>query len=77
LEAAERGKAMKCQSDYDADTDTLLRQANDCLEEYWQGEPPKNGEASTMPREEDESSLIVKREVRKRGFVEVAEEAGS
>jgi hypothetical protein len=66
---------MKCQSDYDAETDALLRQADDCMKEWWEGEPPKSEEPSRMAREEDESTLIVKKEVRKRGLLEVDEEA--
>jgi hypothetical protein len=66
---------MKCQSDYDAETDALLRQADDCMDEWWEGEPPKSEEPPRMAREEDESTVIVKREVRKRGLLEVDEEA--
>lgn len=66
---------MKCQSDYNGETDTLLRQADDCMEEWWEGEAPKSEEPSKMAREEEESTLIAKREVRKRGLLEVGEEA--
>lgn len=66
---------MKRQSDYDTETDALLRQAVDCIENWWEGEPPKSEEPSRMAREEDESTLVVRREVRKRGLFEVGEEA--
>ncbi len=65
---------MKRQSDYDNEADALLRQADDSIEEWWEGESPKSEEPSRMAREEDESTLIVKREVRKRGLFEVGEE---
>jgi hypothetical protein len=68
---------MKCQSDYDAETDTLLRQADDCVAEWWEGEPPKSEEPPRMAGEEDEPTQIVKNEVRKRGLLEVEEEAPS
>ena len=68
---------MKCQSDYDAETDVLLRQSDDCMEEWWEGEPLKSDEPSRMAREDEESILIVKGEVRKRGLLEVDEEARS
>jgi len=66
---------MKCRSDYDAETDTLLRQADDCMEEWWEGEPPKSEEPSKMAREEEDFTLIAKRELRKRGLLEVDEDA--
>jgi len=65
---------MKCQSDYDSEIDGLLRQADDCFEEWWEGEAPNPEDLSKMAREEDESALVVKREVRKRGLFEVGEE---
>ena len=66
---------MKRQSDYDTESDALLRQTDDCIEEWWEGEPPKSEEPSRMAREEDESTLIVKGEVRKRGLLQVGEES--
>jgi hypothetical protein len=65
---------MKCQSDYDAENDALLRQADECVEDWWEGEPQKPDEPSKMAGEEDESTLIVKREVRRRGLLEDSEE---
>ncbi len=65
---------MKRQSDYDTETDALLRQTDDGIEEWWEGEPPNSEEPSRMAREEDESTLILTREVRKRGLFEVGEE---
>lgn len=62
---------MKCQSDFSAETDVLLNQADECVEEWWEGgpqqakEPPKK-----VCDEEDDPALIVKREVRKRGLIE-------
>jgi len=66
---------MKCQSDYDTEKDALLRQADECVEEWWEGEPPKADEPAKMTPEVDEPAQIVKNEVRKRGLVEVDEEA--
>ncbi len=66
---------MKRQSNYDTETDALLRQAEECIEEWWEGEPAESEEPSRMAREEDESTLVVRREVRKRGLFEVGEEA--
>lgn len=67
---------MKSQSDYDTETDALLRQADDCMEEWWEGDEPSKFEESTRTaKEEEESILIVKREVRKRGLSEVGENA--
>ena len=68
---------MKCQSDYDAETDALLRQADECVAEWWEGEPTESEEPSKKAREGDESTQIVKSEVRKRGLLEVEEEAPS
>jgi hypothetical protein len=65
---------MKCQSDYDAESDALLRQADECVEDWWEGEPQKADEPSKMAGEEDESTLIVKREIRRRGLLEDSEE---
>jgi hypothetical protein len=67
---------MKCQSDYDAKTDALLRQADECVEEWWEGEPQKPEEEPKMASEEEDPTLIVRREVRKRGLVEVSEGTG-
>jgi hypothetical protein len=66
---------MKCQSDYDVETDTLLRQADHCMEEWWEGEPPKSVEPSGMTREENKPTLIAIRELRKRGLLAVDEQA--
>lgn len=66
---------MKCQSDYDTKTTSLLRQADECVEEWWEGEPPTSEEPSRLAREEEAPTLIVKREVRKRGLLEADEGA--
>jgi len=68
---------MKCQSDYDAETETLLRQADDCVDEWWEGKPQDSEKPRRMAGEEDDPTLIVKKEVRKRGLIEVNEEAPS
>lgn len=68
---------MKCQSDYDSEREALLRQADECLEDWWDGEPESSGEPSNMAGEEDVPFLIVTREARKRGLLETNEEAGS
>jgi hypothetical protein len=67
---------MKCQSEFGTETDDLLRQADDCTEDWWDGEAPKGKEQLAKRQEEDDSGLIVKREVRKRGLDEGSEEAG-
>jgi hypothetical protein len=61
---------MKCQSDFSVEADTLLNQADECMEEWWEGERRQAKEASKRVWEEDDPALIVKREVRKRGLVE-------
>jgi hypothetical protein len=68
---------MKCQSDYDSEREALFRQADECLEDWWDGEPESSEEPSKMAGEEDESVLIVKQEARKRGLLEGHEEAES
>lgn len=67
---------MKCQSDYGTETDALVRQADECTEEWWDEEHRKGEEPLTKGLEDDESALIVKREMRKRGLDEVSEEGG-
>jgi hypothetical protein len=69
---------MRCQSDYDDETDVLLSQADQCVEEWWPEEKLQRTEPSSQPSEEEgeNPALIVKGEVRKRGLIEVNEEAG-
>jgi hypothetical protein len=68
---------MKCQSDYGAETDALLRQADVCFDEWWDDEPHEMMKLfDPEAEEEQESTVIVKDEIRKRGFVDVGEEAG-
>ena len=61
---------MKCQSEYGTEVDAILTQADVCLEEWWEGEPPKAEDCKTRNEEEELSTLIVEREVRKRGLNE-------
>jgi hypothetical protein len=67
---------MKCQSDYGTETEALVRQADECTEEWWEDELRKGGEPLIKGSEDDESALIVKREMRKRGLDVVSEEGG-
>jgi hypothetical protein len=69
---------MKCQSDYDAETNSLLSQADQCIEEWWRDElqDQKEPQKGALVGDEDVPTLIVKSEVRKRGLVEVNEESG-
>ncbi len=67
---------MKCQSDYGAETDAVLRQADVCYDEWWDEEPEEIIAAARREWEEDDSGLIVMNEIRKRGFSEVGEQAG-
>lgn len=78
VKESERGKIMKCQSEYGTETDALLTQADECTEEWWEDEAKKDKEASMKASEEEEedSALIVKREARKRGLVDVNDDAG-
>ena len=67
---------MKCQSEYGTKTDALLTQTDQCVEEWWQDEVQEQKEPSRKAFMEDESALIVKRELRKRGLEVVSEQAG-
>jgi hypothetical protein len=67
---------MKCQSDYGPEADAVLRQADVCYDEWWEDEYGEIMASSKMEWEEDDADLIVKDEMRKRGFVEVGEQAG-
>jgi hypothetical protein len=67
---------MKCQSDYGTETDALLRQADECTEEWWEDEPRKGEEPLMRGLEEADSAQIVEREIRRRGLVEASEEDG-
>ena len=61
---------MKCQSEYGTEEEAILSQADVCLEEWWEGEPPKAADCKTGNEEEEVSTMIVEREVRKRGLHE-------
>jgi hypothetical protein len=67
---------MKCQSEYGTEADAILSQADVCVEEWWDGEPPKAQDCRTNADEEEVSTLIVEREVRKRGLHEANVETG-
>jgi uncharacterized Zn ribbon protein len=75
IKGYQRRTTMKCQTDYDTERDALLRQADECMEEWWEEEPKKSEEPARMAREGDVSALIVKTEVRKRGLLAIDEEA--
>jgi hypothetical protein len=76
VRGSERRLTMKCQSEYGTETDALLTQADECTEVWWEDEPTKQGQTVKQALEED-PSLIVKREVRKRGLSEVSEDTGA
>jgi hypothetical protein len=67
---------MKCQSDFSAETDALLTQADECLEEWWEGDTQQTEEPSEKMWDEDDPALIVTREARKRGLIHEGEAAG-
>ncbi len=67
---------MRCQSDYGTEADALLTQTDLCVDGWWQDEVQEQEEPSKKAFKEEESALIVKREVRKRGLDEVSEQAG-
>ncbi len=41
---------MKCQSDYDSKDEAILRQADECMEAWWE---PDGSEAEGAPTEEE------------------------
>jgi hypothetical protein len=67
---------MKCQTDFGAETDILLNQADECLEEWWEDKPQPANEPSKKVWDEVDSGLIARQEVRKRGLDQVAQEGG-
>jgi hypothetical protein len=68
---------MKCQSEYGTEVDAILSQADVCVEDWWEGEPSRAAEPQAKGGEEELSTLIVEREVRKRGLHEANAQAGS
>jgi len=67
---------MKCQSEYRTETDALMGQADECIEEWWEDEAKRPQEPPQKVLKEDDSYLDVKRELSKRGLVEDNEETG-
>lgn len=59
---------MKCQSDYDKEEQALVRQADDCVQEWWEGESP-SVDARPSEAKEGETGGIVEAEAIKRGLV--------
>jgi hypothetical protein len=68
---------MKCQTDFGAETDVLLNQADECLEEWWEGKPKPHNEPSEKVWDEADSAFIAKQEVHKRGLDQVGEVGGT
>jgi len=67
---------MKCQSEYGTEVDAILSQGDVCMEEWWEAEPPRAVEPQAKHDEEELSTLIVEREVRKRGLHEANVQTG-
>ncbi|MEW6138648.1 MAG: hypothetical protein AB1733_10480 [Thermodesulfobacteriota bacterium] len=59
---------MKCQSDFEPKEQEILRQADECVEEWW--EPGAEGKVPPQQKAEDaETSDIATREALRRGLV--------
>ncbi len=66
---------MKCQSDFDDDTEKTLRQADECVEPWWDGpDGSKPAEAKTKSADTPSTSEKVQEEALRRGLLKVAED---
>jgi hypothetical protein len=61
---------MKCQSDYDKEAEAQLRQADECVEEFWDPNAPK---PAPEAKPEDVGISAAEEEALKRGLVKVDE----
>jgi len=67
---------MKCQSDFDKETEKALRQADECVDPWWEGEKPA-GQSTEQPpvaAKADESPSMAKEEAVRRGLLHVTAE---
>jgi hypothetical protein len=67
---------MKCQSDYDKEAESLLRQADECVEQWWEGEGESPEGVRTRPLEEVDLDSVAVKEALRRGLLRIDEEAG-
>jgi hypothetical protein len=74
----ERMKAMKCQSDYDNEDQAQLRQADECVEEWWDPEakPGQPGYRKPQGDPDAEAVAVAESEGIRRGLLRVDEEGG-
>jgi hypothetical protein len=63
---------MKCESDFDNEDQTLLRQADECVEPWWEGDKPAEQQktAETPPAGQE----LVEEEALRRGLLKKDEE---
>lgn len=63
---------MKCQSDFDDDTEKTLRQADECVEPWWDGpDGSKPAEAKAKSPDTPSSAENVEDEALRRGLLRV------
>jgi hypothetical protein len=61
---------MKCQSDYDKEAEAQMRQADECVEEFWDPNAPK---AKPPVDAKPDGITAAEEEALKRGLVQVDE----
>jgi len=67
---------MKCQSDYDSEEQTLVRQADECVEEWWEpGAPSSTGRTPLAVHAEPDVGAA-ETEALKRGLLKQDESEG-
>jgi hypothetical protein len=66
---------MKCQSDFDNETEKTLRQADECVEPWWEGkDAAKPDEGPPVAEKADVSAAVAEEEAVRRGLLRVTDE---
>lgn len=67
---------MKCQSDYDNEDQAQLRQADECVDEWWDPEAKRADKPPTEGSEEVSAAAVAEAEGIRRGLLRVDEQGG-
>lgn len=67
---------MKCQSDYDSEEQALVRQADECVQEWWEAESPSTNDRPPDEEEAEPALGTVGTEAIRRGLLKQVDPGG-
>jgi hypothetical protein len=67
---------MKCQSDYDSEEQALVRQTDECVQEWWEGESHPTNDGAPKVGETKQPVNAAENEAFRRGLLKRDESGG-